>query len=386
MTAHDPSFHGDRPAILRWLGLGKGAPPEPEAPQAAALPVAHETARALRLALLADISRFLDSHDIDVNALTLAAAHDYLTGSDLDLVRAIDRRIQAHEPITTEWLETASAEEGRISEREALAALMTRLEHNLDEFGRTTSAARSAASDYSSALEAHVGGLGDGKGVRDDNRESTGAVISELASLARAMLIRTRDLEREMTRSELQTKTLRRSLDQARRTADRDHLTGLPNRRAFESMFDCEIAQAEAEHEHLCVAFCDIDDFKRINDTHGHEAGDRVLRAVAQNLSRISDDHCHVARHGGEEFVILFRGMTLNEAWDLLEETRIHQAERRLVNRANDLPFGKVTFSGGIADVFAYPDPRAALRAADQALYRAKEEGRNRIVVATRPT
>ena len=385
MTAHDPSLHGDRPAILRWFGLGKAPAPDPDEPQAAE-PVSNETARAVRLALLADISHFLDSHDVDVNALTLAAAHDYLTGSDIDLVRAVDRRIQAQEPITTEWLETASAEESRVSEREALAALMTRLEQNLDEFGRTTSAARSAASDYSTALEAHVGGLGDDNRQGGGNRDSTGAVISELASLARAMLIRTRDLEREMTRSELQTKTLRRSLDQARRTADKDHLTGLPNRRAFESMFECEIAQAEAEHEHLCVAFCDIDEFKRINDTHGHEAGDRVLRAVAHNLARISDDHCHVARHGGEEFVILFRGMTLNEAWDLLEETRIHQAERRLVNRANDQPFGKVTFSGGIADVFSYPDPRAALRAADQALYRAKEEGRNRVVVASRPT
>jgi len=110
-----------------------------------------------------------------------------------------------------------------------------------------------------------------------------------------------------------------------------------------------------------------------------------VLRAVAQNLARISSERCHVARHGGEEFVVLFRGLTLNEAWDVLEEARIQQAERRLVNRANDVPFGKVTFSGGIADVFAFTDPRAALRAADQALYQAKEEGRNRIVVAPRP-
>ena len=117
-----------------------------------------------------------------------------------------------------------------------------------------------------------------------------------------------------------------------------------------------------AEHEHLCVAFCDVDHFKRINDTHGHDAGDRVLRAVAHSLARISNDRCHVARHGGEEFVVLFRGQSLNEAWDVLEEARSQQAERRLVNRANDMPFGKITFSCGLADVFAYPDPRAALR------------------------
>ncbi|MBU6269226.1 MAG: GGDEF domain-containing protein [Sphingomonadales bacterium] len=367
---------------MRWLGFGRhadriavdaSADPQPAAPA--------DAARVARLTLLADVTLFLDTHDIDVTALTLAAAHDYLTGSDVALVRAIDRRLGAGLPITAEWLETASQEDGREtareSEREALNTLMTRLESNLDEFGKTTHAARSAANEYSSALEAHVGGLG-------DDPDGPASMISELASLARAMLTRTRDLEREMSRSELQTRTLRRSLDQARRTAEKDHLTGLPNRRAFDSLLESELAVASAEHEHLCVAFCDIDDFKRINDTHGHEAGDRVLRAVAQNLARISNDRCHVARHGGEEFVILFRGLTLNEAWDVLDEARIQQSERRLVNRANDMPFGKVTFSGGMADMFAYAEPRAALRAADQALYRAKEQGRNRIELAAR--
>jgi len=377
MSAHDPSLPANRPAILRWLGIGGAVAPalqadETETPDAT-------RGQAARLALIAEIGQFLDAHDVEVNALTLAAAHDYLTASDIGLVRAVDRRLQTGQPITTEWLETAAAVEAKGDDREALTKLMTRLESNLEEFGRTTIAARTAATSYSSALEAQVEGLDATQGAGGTH---TSEVIAELASLARAMLTRTRDLEREMSRSELQTKTLRRSLDQARRTADKDHLTGLPNRRAFEAMLECELALAQAEHEQLCVAFCDVDHFKRINDTHGHEAGDRVLRAVAHSLARISNDHCHVARHGGEEFVVLLRGQSLEEAWDVLEEARIQQAERRLVNRATDMPFGKITFSGGLADVFAYPDPRAALRAADQALYQAKEEGRNRIVIA----
>jgi len=377
MSAHDPSLPANRPAILRWLGIGGAVTPAPQADETETPDAAR--GQAARLALIAEIGQFLDAHDVEVNALTLAAAHDYLTASDIGLVRAVDRRLQTGQPITTEWLETAAAVEAKGDDREALTKLMTRLESNLEEFGRTTIAARTAATSYSSALEAQVEGLDATQGAGGTH---TSEVIAELASLARAMLTRTRDLEREMSRSELQTKTLRRSLDQARRTADKDHLTGLPNRRAFEAMLECELALAQAEHEQLCVAFCDVDHFKRINDTHGHEAGDRVLRAVAHSLARISNDHCHVARHGGEEFVVLLRGQSLEEAWDVLEEARIQQAERRLVNRATDMPFGKITFSGGLADVFAYPDPRAALRAADQALYQAKEEGRNRIVIA----
>ena len=213
--------------------------------------------------------------------------------------------------------------------------------------------------------------------------EHAGLMV-QLVGLARDMLTRTRELEGEMARSMLETKALRRSLDQARRSAEKDHLTGLPNRRAFENRLAAEYAAAREAQEHLCVAFCDIDNFKRINDEHGHEAGDRVLKTVAGNLARISNDQCHVARHGGEEFVVLFRGPSLHEAWEILDDTRSQMAERRLVNRQNDTPFGKVTFSGGVADVFAYADARAALRAADKALYRAKAEGRNRIAIADR--
>jgi diguanylate cyclase len=79
---------------------------------------------------------------------------------------------------------------------------------------------------------------------------------------------------------------------------------------------------------------------------------------------------------------VLFRGKAIEEAWKTLDEARIIMAERRLVNRATDVPFGRVTFSGGIADVFAYGSPRAALKAADEALYAAKSQGRNRIITA----
>src|SRR3546814_10453846 len=90
-----------------------------------------------------------------------------------------------------------------------------------------------------------------------------------------------------------------RSLEQARREAEIDHMTGLPNRRAFETVLEREYRDARASFDPLTVAFCDIDHFKRINDTHGHDAGDRVIRLIAEMLATISDDNCHVARHGG---------------------------------------------------------------------------------------
>jgi diguanylate cyclase len=119
-----------------------------------------------------------------------------------------------------------------------------------------------------------------------------------------------------------------------------------------------------------------------VNDNHGHDTGDRVLKFVGSLLAKVSGEKCHVARHGGEEFVMLFRGKTVGEACEIVDDTRKDLASRNLVDRNTGERMDTISFSGGVADVFAYEDPRAALKAADRALYLAKEHGRNRIYMA----
>ncbi len=323
--------------------------------------------------VLEGVSAFLLHHCLPVNNETLTFAHDLITDADSRLSDLVNRRLRDNEPISRQWINEVR---GKAADDDAriMSTLRQRLEKSITDFTQTTKDARTATTDYKSALASHVDEL--------DEVQHAGAVIQELAMVAKAMLDRTQKIEAQMVRSEHETKNLHRRLDEARRNAEMDHLTGLPNRRAFESLLDSEFSSARLSHDQLCVAFCDIDKFKLINDVHGHEAGDRVLKLVATTLSGISDDRCHVARHGGEEFVVLFRGKTISEAFDALDATRDRLANRRLVNRANDTPFGQVSFSGGIADVFAHRDPRAALKAADEALYAAKDQGRNRIVIA----
>ena len=325
-------------------------------------------------ATLAEMARFLSRHELRLSQSTLLAAYDCVTGQDPRLVDAVAERESSGEPVSLDWLTGFRRGEGGNDELSALSRLMERLERSLEGFGRTTLEARSATTAYSSALRTQVDEL---QQVGD-----AGAMIADVIAVARTMIERTHDIERQIARSEHETRALHRNLEETRRHAEIDHLTGLPNRRAFEHRLDREVVAAQSAGEPLCVAFCDIDRFKRINDKHGHDAGDRVLRAVAGALNEISDERCHVARHGGEEFVVLFRGLALGEAFARLDETRDALAERRMVNRANDTPFGKVTFSAGIADVFEYPDPREALKAADEALYAAKLDGRNRIMLA----
>jgi diguanylate cyclase len=377
MTAYDPSFARRKGVFRSWFGLGRQA--DDNEPEGAVAPSLGSAGRpdhrdSVRTRQLQEVGRFLSHHGLEVTSNTLAIAYGYLNDTDSQIAQLINRQIQARNPVTMEWLDEVLAKPEREDEVATMVKLMERLETSIEDFGKTSKEARTATSEYSTALEAHVDEL--------EQVSKAGVVISELAAIAKVMLKRTRMIEKQMVRNDAQTRNLRHRLDEARRTAEEDHLTGLPNRRAFEAHFEQEYREARASTQTLAVAFCDIDHFKLVNDTHGHDAGDRVIRLVAQSLARISNDHCHVARHGGEEFVVLFRNVALPDAVASLDRLRQEMAERRLVNRANDLPFGQVTFSGGIADVFAFSDRRAALRAADAALYRAKREGRNRISIA----
>ncbi len=255
-----------------------------------------------------------------------------------------------------------------------LAQLLERIESEVCAFAAATTEARSATTDYRTALADHVEEL--------HGLDAASAMIGQLTQLSRAMLERTARIEERFAESEREIGALRGRLDEAKRASEIDHLTELPNRRAFEAAFAAAHVAMVRDHTPLCVAFCDIDHFKKVNDTHGHEAGDRVLRFVARILSEFFAESCHVARHGGEEFVVLFIDVPIEIAQFRLDQARAALSERRLINRATDVPFGAVTLSAGLADVAAYRDPREALKAADEALYVAKEGGRNRIQVA----
>lgn len=376
MTSSDSSSG----SILGWLGFrggqGSGKGGGNDKPAAANGQGGDNVFQQARRHLLDEIATFLLSYELDVTPGNLLVAHGAFSGSNPALARKIAQRVTAGLDITQAWLDEATAADETINKHDGIQHLMARLETTLESFSRNTASTRCAATDYGDELEQHVAEL--------VQVQETGHIISSLADLAKAMLERTRKLEADMRRSEDEAKALRRSLDKAKRDAEVDHLTGLPNRRAFETVLEREFREARATFDPLVVAFCDIDHFKRINDAHGHDAGDRVIRLIAEMLATISNDNCHVARHGGEEFVMLFRGESLTEAHKKLDRLREEMAERRLVNRKTDEPLGQITFSAGIADVFDFPDPRAALKAADEALYAAKEGGRNQVRLAAK--
>jgi len=157
----------------------------------------------------------------------------------------------------------------------------------------------------------------------------------------------------------------------------RDPLTRTLNRRFLSSILSREISFANANQTPLSVLLLDVDHFKRINDEHGHPAGDEVLRRVAEAITENVRPSDFVFRYGGEEFLIVLVETTLRQAVAVAERTR--QALE-----ARDIKIGgggrlRVTASIGAAEHGGHPDEAYLIKAADTALYRAKQAGRNRV-------
>ncbi len=160
------------------------------------------------------------------------------------------------------------------------------------------------------------------------------------------------------------------------RLATHDPLTGLPNRRTFEGRLELELARARREGTGLSLAVLDIDRFKRINDTLGHQAGDEVLRVAAAELQRQVRSHELIARVGGEEFAWILPGADETGAMIALERGRRAVAGLMLEE------LGRVTLSAGFATLRDDLDAESLYRLADMALLDAKAGGRDRVVAA----
>jgi len=168
-------------------------------------------------------------------------------------------------------------------------------------------------------------------------------------------------------------------LDTCEKAAFTDHLTDLANRRRFERQLEMEVSRTlRKTHSTFCLLLIDIDHFKRVNDTHGHQVGDHVIKLVAKNLQAIARTTDLAARIGGEEFALILPETCLALAVEIAERFRV------AIN-ANELPVvGRVTVSLGVAEFQVDIETASQLfRCADAALYQAKRKGRNRVERAT---
>lgn len=218
--------------------------------------------------------------------------------------------------------------------------------------------------------------------------------VNELETILHAILNETQTVQSEASRSqaimlaaqkevkeaEIRIKELEEKLTQMSELVREDQLTGSLNRRGLDDVFEREADRADRRGTPMCAAMLDLDNFKKLNDTHGHAAGDEalihVVRIVKQTLRSIDV----IARYGGEEFLIVMPETTLDEAAKAM--TRVQRELTTHFFTANEQRLF-ITFSAGVALRAPHEPQDSVLKRADKAMYEAKTTGKNRVVCAT---
>ncbi|OGS81063.1 MAG: diguanylate cyclase [Gallionellales bacterium GWA2_59_43] len=258
--------------------------------------------------------------------------------------------------------------------KSTLRSLMTTFIDRLGEITESTG-------DYHQKIEGYSKKISKSKNLVDlshlleDIMQDT-RTIQTSALRSHEELVHTR---KQVQESETKIRQLEQELSQVSELVREDQLTGALNRRGLDAAFEHDSGQADRTQSPLCVALLDIDNFKRLNDTQGHHAGDLALvhlSTVIKDALRPSDS---VARYGGEEFVILLPDTPLEEATATIERLQreltkqffLHENERILI-----------TFSAGVAQRTPQEPQEEVVGRADKAMYQAKHSGKNRVIAA----
>lgn len=190
----------------------------------------------------------------------------------------------------------------------------------------------------------------------------------------------TKQLSNSLQETQNEIVRLQKRLKKSQQAEQQDPMTGLPNRRFFQNAIATAIAQAEAGQGQLSFSIADIDHFKAVNDTFGHQIGDEILKFVGTFISQKLGDNGTVSRYGGEEFAIIMPDIEIEEARLILGQIKEGLASAKLVTSKTRKPIGSITVSFGLSERIDGDTIETLFERADEKLYEAKKAGRNRVM------
>lgn len=305
----------------------------------------------------------------------------YRLSRNAALREAIDARIAAGETFTREF--NAELHERFFTGLGASAQIVLAGERIARDLGNVVAFLKSAeekSGDYGRTLESAATDLN--RGLSPDQIRQ---IVSSLAAATLDMANHNQHLNEQLQRSGREIESLRTSLETVRVESLTDSLTGLANRRMFDETLKMRIEEARAQRSELCVVLCDIDHFKRFNDTWGHHTGDQILRFLASALQSHARPDFLVARYGGEEFAVIMPRISARVAAQTAESLRAAIQAKRLRRRSTNEDLGQVTVSLGIARLQPGDTVQGFIERADACLYASKRNGRNQVTTDATP-
>jgi len=324
---------------------------------------------------LRQILPLMSKNKIATDPLNFAIFYEYIIGRNINLNGELDELLEKQTVFTSELsiklfkkhiCDTSINSLEKINHN--LLQLINKTGEAIDTTGEKASAATIHFQNQSKKLENNQG-LSDIKTVLAE-------IIAETKDLAETSMT----LQTQLDESKKEMQLLRQELAQARETAKTDALTGLLNRRAFDQKLHEYIEIHKQNDFELCLLILDLDHFKQVNDTFGHQMGDNVLRYTANLMKQhIAEHHC-AARYGGEEMAVIMPNTPLNKAMEIAEKIRSSLARHPLKCKGSKESIGKVTLSIGVSGFKINDSTESLIERADKAMYRAKANGRNQVM------
>ncbi len=306
---------------------------------------------------------------------------EYCLGRNPALKASIEARIAARASLGNAF--TAQMHEQHFGNTGASAQIVITGERIARDLNQVVSFLRQAeekSGDYGRTLESAATDLNRGLGP-----DQLSQIVSSLAAATLDMANHNQHLNEQLKKSTREIDTLRSSLESVRVESLTDALTGLANRRMFDETLRMRIDEARAQKTDLCLMLCDIDHFKRFNDSWGHHTGDQILRFLASALQAHARPDFLVARYGGEEFAMVMPRIDTRVASQIAEAMRCAIHAKRLRRRSTNDDLGQVTVSFGIAKLLHNDTQQGLIERTDACLYASKRNGRNQVTTDATP-
>jgi diguanylate cyclase len=294
---------------------------------------------------------------------------------DPEIVRAIDNYQGPFDDITCHKIYkrylSASARD------EAVRKVSDQVQQAITELAGMLGSVQDATTEYGDNL-----GAVSEKIQKAESLEDLGEVVTGIIQDTKKMVEKNQELEVKLVSSSEQVTELRKNLDNVKKEAMTDGLTGIANRKAFDKAIHDSIEEAVTSQTPLCLLMVDIDFFKKFNDTYGHQVGDQVLRLVARTLVDNVKGRDTAARYGGEEFAILLPETPAFAGVKVGDMLRKSVESKEVVNKTSNENLGRITLSIGVAQYHPGEGISDFIERADAALYESKKAGRNRVTSA----